>query len=66
MTSYRHASAQRTLLKGSSLDVVAMKMNTSKEMIQRVYAHSSNEHFALQKHIERYKEYYTREEKKKA
>jgi site-specific recombinase XerD len=66
MTSYRHASAQRMLLKGSSLDDVAMKMNTSKEMIQRVYAHSSNEHFALQKHIERYKGYYTREEKKKA
>lgn len=40
--------------------------NISEYMIQRVYAHSSNEHFALQKHIERYKGYYTREEKKKA
>ena len=49
MTSYRHASAQRMLLKGSSLDDVAMKMNTSKEMIQRVYAHSSNEHFSITK-----------------
>jgi hypothetical protein len=65
VTSYRHASAQRMLLKESSLDDVVMKMNTNKEMIQRVYAHSSNEHFALQKHIERYKGYYTREEKKK-
>jgi hypothetical protein len=37
------------LLKGSSLDDVAMKMNTSKEMIQRVYAHSSNEHFSIAK-----------------
>jgi hypothetical protein len=41
-----------------------MKMITGKEMIRKIYLHTSNEHFALKKHIERYKEYYTRKEKK--
>ena len=30
-------------------------------MTRRFSAHSSNEHFALQKHIERYKVYYNRD-----
>ncbi len=35
-------------------------------MITRVYTHSSNESYSLQRHIEEYKDYYTREKKQKA
>jgi hypothetical protein len=66
MTALRHMSAQRLILKGHSLDDVSMTMNTSTEMLKKVYLHSSNKEYSLQRHINKYKDYYTRRNSKKA
>ncbi len=66
MTSYRHGSIQSDLLKGKSLTNVALTHNTSEEMLRKVYAHSSNKDFALQRHIQEHSDYYTRKNKQTA
>jgi hypothetical protein len=66
MTALRHMSAQRLILKGHSLDDVSMTMNTSTEMLKKVYLHSSNKEYSLQRHINKYKDYYIRRNSKKA
>jgi len=66
MTSYRHGSIQSDLLKGKSLTNVALTHNTSEEMARKVYAHSSNKDFALQRHIQEHSDYYTRKNKQTA
>ena len=66
MTAIRHGSVQRDVLKGKSLTNIALTHNTSEDMLRKVYAHSSNKNFSLQRHIEEYKDYYTRENKQKA
>ena len=66
MTALRHMSALRMLNQGHSKSSVATAHNTSEDMITRVYTHSSNESYSLQRHIEEYKDYYTRENKQKA
>ena len=43
---------------------VATAHNTSEDMITRVYTHSSNESFSLQRHIEEYKDYYKRKKER--
>ena len=40
-----------------ALDGVTMKMNTSAEMLKKVYLYSSNKEYSLQRHIEKYKDY---------
>jgi hypothetical protein len=65
ITAYRLTSAQTLKYQGVSDSEVTNRLNTSEEMIRKVYTHSSNEPYAVQRHIERYKEYYTREDKKK-
>jgi hypothetical protein len=66
MTALRHMSALRMLNQGHSKSSVATAHNTSEDMITRVYTHSSNESYSLQRHIEEYKDYYTREKKQRA
>jgi len=66
MTSIRHGSVQRDILKGKSLTNVALTHNTSEEMLRKVYAHSSNKNFALQRHIQEHSDYYTRKNKQTA
>jgi len=66
MTSIRHGSVQRDILKGKSLTNVALTHNTSEEMLRKVYAHSSNKNFSLQRHIQEYSDYYTRKNKQTA
>jgi hypothetical protein len=66
MTAIRHGSVQRDILRGKSLTNIALTHNTSEEMIRKVYAHSSNKNFSLQRHIEEYKDYYTRNKKQRA
>ena len=51
---------------GHSKSSAATAHNTSEDMLRKVYAHSSNKKFSLQRHIEEYKDYYTRENKQKA
>jgi hypothetical protein len=66
MTKYRHMSPQTLKIQGVTISDIAKKLNTSEGMIRKIYAHSSNEPCLVQRHIERYKDYYTREDKKKA
>lgn len=51
---------------GHSKSSVVTAHNTSEDMITKVYTRSSNESYSLQRHIEEYKDYYTREKKQKA
>jgi hypothetical protein len=48
-----------------SLDGVTMMMNTRTEMLKKVYLHSSNKEYSLQRHIDKYKDYYKRRNSKK-
>jgi hypothetical protein len=48
-----------------SLDGVTMKMNTSTEMLKKVYLHSSNKEFSLQRQINKYKEHYIKKAQRK-
>jgi hypothetical protein len=48
------------------LDDVSMTMNTNTEMLKKVYLHSSNKEYSLKRHINKYKDYYTRRNSKKA
>ena len=65
MTAIRHGSVQRDVLKGKSLTNIALTHNTSEDMIAKFYTHSSNESYSLQRHIEEYKDYYSRVKNKK-
>lgn len=39
-----------------SLDGVTMNLNTNAEMLKKVYLHSSNKEYSLQRHIDKYKD----------
>ena len=57
MTTYWYTSEQTLKLKCVSSSKFVSRLNASKEIIKKVYAHSSKKSFTAQRHIERYKEY---------